>query len=141
MEQRTFLVYFLGRECLALFQMSPNGYGPKCESHTTGHPSRTRLFAQRAILLESLPPPHLDAADWDHGFPRQEVQQGFCGRGYQSSSIRFGDKMRCDEQLHWDIYEALKGEIVDDVSIYIYIHIFIDIIILGAWSIHGGFYF
>ena len=36
---------FLGRECLALFQMSPNGYGPKCESHTTGHPSRTRLFA------------------------------------------------------------------------------------------------
>ena len=31
--------------------------------------------------------------------------------------------MRCDEQLHWDIYEALKGEIVDDVSIYIYTHI------------------
>jgi hypothetical protein len=49
--------------------------------------------------------------------------------------------MRCDEQLHWDIYEALKGEIVDDVSIYIYIYIFINIIILGAWSIHGGLYF
>ena len=75
-----------------MFSSLPNGYGPKCEPHSLqmDHRSllllvtiqfwcilsstRIRLFAQRLSLLESLLAPHVDATNWDSGFPRQEVR-------------------------------------------------------------------